>query len=87
MKNPKTGVEMQITKEKRTILFRGEEVEYTHVGFTSIDGDSYTTTEQDTINMENVLREYDDMTQNKSSFKTYLIYVLLIIVIIGVLTA
>ena len=78
MKNPLTGTPMQVVRRQQSIIFRGEEVFYEHISFESIEGDFYTTTEQDTYNMESVLKAYYEMKDNESNLKTYLICALLI---------
>ena len=78
MKNPFTGTPMELLRHQQSIIFRGEEVFYEHICFKAIEGDCFTTTEQDTYNMESVLKAYDEMKGNESNLKTYLICALLI---------
>ena len=69
---------LKLIRQQQSVIFRGEEVFYEHIGFEAIEGDSFTTTEQDTCNMESVLKAYDEMKDNESNLKTYLICALLI---------
>ena len=78
MKNPFTGTPMELLRHQQSIIFRGEEVFYEHICFKAIEGDCFTTTEQNTYNMESVLKAYEEMKGNESNLKTYLICALLI---------
>ena len=78
MKNPRTETPMELVRRQQSIIFRGEEIFYEHIGFEAIEGYSFTTTAQDTYNMESVLRAYDEIKGNESNLKTYLICALLI---------
>jgi hypothetical protein len=80
MKNPLTGTPMELVRQRQSIMFRGEEVFYEHIGFEAIEGYSFTTTEQDTCNMESALKSYYEIKDNESNFKDYIIGILLIIV-------
>jgi len=80
MKNPFTGTPMELVGHQQSIMFKGEEVFYKHIGFDTVEGNFYTTTEQDIKNMETAMREYQILKGNESNFKDYLIGVLLIIV-------
>jgi len=80
MKSPFSKKPMIPVKRKTSIMFKGEEVFYKHIGFDTVEGNFYTTTEQDINNMETVMREYQILKGNESNFKDYLIGVLLIIV-------
>ena len=82
MKNPLTETPMELVRRQQSIIFRGEEVFYEHISFESIEGDFYTTTEQDTYNMESVLKAYDEIKGNENNFKEWLIGALLLTVIL-----
>ena len=73
---------MRVVRRQQSIIFRGEEVFYEHISFESIEGYSFTTTAQDTYNMESVLRAYDEIKGNESNFKEWLIGALLLTVIL-----
>ena len=85
MKNPYTGEPMQLVRRQESLIFRGEEVFYEHIAFEGIKGDSFTTTEQDTYNMETVLREYHVLKGNETNFKEWLIGVLLLTVFLMII--
>jgi hypothetical protein len=85
MKNPFTGTPMELVRQRQSIMFRGEEVFYEHIGFEAIEGDCFTTTEQDTYNMESALREYHLLKGNESNFKEWLIGVLLLAVFLMII--
>jgi len=82
MKNPFTGTPMELLRHQQSIIFRGEEVFYEHICFKAIEGDCFTTTEQDTYNMESVLKAYYEIKGNESNFKEWLIGALLLTVIL-----
>jgi hypothetical protein len=85
MKSPITGEPMELVRRQESLIFRGEEVFYEHIAFESIEGDVFTTTEQDTYNMESALREYHLLKGNESNFKEWLIGVLLLTVFLMII--
>ena len=82
MKNPRTETTMELVRRQQSIIFRGEEVFYEYISFEAIEGYSFTTTEQNTYNMESVLKAYNEMKGNESNFKEWLIGALLLTVIL-----
>jgi uncharacterized phage-associated protein/DNA-binding transcriptional regulator YiaG len=61
MKSPITGKEMTLQIEKSTLVFRKEEFEYFHKSYYCEDsGESFTTTELDEFNLNQVYNQYRD---------------------------
>lgn len=61
MKSPITGKEMTLQVKKSKLVFRKEEFEYTHKSFYCADsGESFTTTELDEFNLNQVYNKYRD---------------------------
>lgn len=61
MKSPITGKEMTLEIEKRILVFRKEEFEYNHKSYFCEDSDeSFTTTELDEFNLNQVYNQYRD---------------------------
>lgn len=61
MKSPITGKDMTLQNEKSILVFRKEEFEYNHKSFFCEDsGESFTTTELDEFNLNQVYNKYRD---------------------------
>lgn len=61
MKSPITGKEMTLSIEKSNLVFRKEQFEYIHKSFKCVDsGESFTTTELDEFNLNQVYNQYRD---------------------------
>lgn len=61
MKSPITGKEMTLRIDKSTLVFRKEEFEYFHKSYYCEDsGESFTTTELDEFNLNQVYNQYRD---------------------------
>jgi uncharacterized phage-associated protein len=61
MKSPVTGKEMTLQIEKSILVFRKEEFEYIHKSYLCEDsGESFTTTELDEFNLNQVYNQYRD---------------------------
>ena len=61
MKSPITGKEMTLQIEKSILVFRKEEFEYNHKSYFCEDsGESFTTTELDEFNLNQVYNQYRD---------------------------
>ena len=61
MKSPITGKEMTLQNEKSILVFRKEEFEYNHKSYFCEDsGESFTTTELDEFNLNQVYNKYRD---------------------------
>ena len=61
MKSPITGKEMTLRIEKSMLVFRKEEFEYNHKSYYCADsGESFTTTELDEFNLNQVYNQYRD---------------------------
>lgn len=61
MKSPITGKEMALQVEKSRLVFRKEEFEYNHKSYYCVDsGESFTTTELDEFNLNQVYNKYRD---------------------------
>ena len=61
MKSPFTGNEVILIKEKKHLIFRKEEFTYTHHSYLCVDSEeSFTDTELDTLNLNQVYNQYLD---------------------------
>jgi putative zinc finger/helix-turn-helix YgiT family protein len=61
MKSPITGKEMNLQTSKSTVVFRKEEFEYFHLSYYCDEsGESFTTTEIDELNLNQVYNQYRD---------------------------
>ena len=61
MKSPITGKEMSLQKSESTVVFRKEEFKYFHLSYHCEDsGESFTTTELDELNLNQVYNQYRD---------------------------
>ncbi|NHM02409.1 type II toxin-antitoxin system antitoxin SocA domain-containing protein [Flavobacterium difficile] len=61
MKSPITNKEMNLIKEKKILVFRKEEFEYTHHSYLCEDtGETFTDTNLDTLNITQVYNQYLD---------------------------
>jgi hypothetical protein len=59
MKSPITGKEMVLVKEKRTLSFRKEEFEIVYHCYKCVDsGESFTTTQLDDLNINQLYDQY-----------------------------
>jgi hypothetical protein len=59
MKSPITGKEMVLVKEKRTLSFRKEEFEIVYHCYKCMDsGESFTTTQLDDLNINQLYNQY-----------------------------
>lgn len=59
MKSPITGKNMSYSSYFNTITYKGEEITYVHICWKDIDnGETFTTTEQDEINLKRIKNEY-----------------------------
>jgi hypothetical protein len=61
MKSPITGKEMTLQTNKNSVVFRKEEFEYFHLSYYCEDSqESFTTTEIDELNLNQVYNQYRD---------------------------
>ena len=62
MKSPFTGKEMKLTKDKRTVSFRKQEIEYTNLNYyCEVSKESFVTTELDELNLKIIHNKYREM--------------------------
>lgn len=76
MKSPINGAPMRLITNNSTVIILGKEVEYQHKAFLCEEsGLTFTTTEQDTYNMERATEAYQKLIQstNNKSFKYWMI--------------
>ena len=62
MKSPFTGKEMKLTKEKRTVSFRKQEIEYTNLSyFCEQSNESFVSTELEELNIKQIHNKYREL--------------------------